>query len=145
MMRPPAPLNTPLNAVAAELVMVNDPEFNVPVPLKVKLLEPLIVVVATIVKLFAITALTEAFTLPELKDSAPVPKALVATPICSVPCVNDVVPLKLLLLVPENTNVPVTVFSVIAAAPLKLPLNVVIAVLLSVKEPLVSVPVPLSV
>ena len=118
----PAPLKLPLKVILLLPPIVEVPEKLNPLP-------------RVVVKLDC--------KVPPFNASAPVPNAFVATPICKVPFVKVVAPEYELLLPPETINVPVLAFSVMLPAPLKLPPKVVMALLVSLKVPLVKVPVPL--
>src|SRR5437667_8863706 len=89
----PVPLAILLPYMTAVLASVNVlPLFNVPAPLNVKLLDPLILTFPPNAYAFANEAVTLDCKLPPFKLSGLVPNALVATPICNEPLVNVVVP-----------------------------------------------------
>ena len=89
------PLIAPKVTVPAEFVTFRVlPEFNVPVPLKVRLFALLIagVALAANVKSLARVVVKDALKVPPFKFNVPVPRAFVATPIRKVPLVKVVLP-----------------------------------------------------
>ena len=136
----------PLNVVRPLPVRDNDPLLRLPVPERVTGLPlPVAMDAAPLtVKLFASVAPPLLVNVPPFSARVPVPNPLVATPTVNVPVVKVTAPLKRLLLAPVMNNVPL-LLCVRLAAPLKLPLNVVVAGLVFVNVPLVNVPAPLKV
>lgn len=138
---PPALLNTPLNDVIAELVIVKVPVFNAPAPLKVKLFEPLMVDEALNVNELVSVVVTDDCRLPPFKFNiapTPDPKAFVGDVIVSCPADNVVEPKNPLLFPPEMVSVPPPDL-LIGAEPLILPLNVTVpAVFVTKSVPLLN-------
>src|SRR5207253_5972314 len=108
-------LRTPDRVVVAVLVPVKvAPLLSVPLPDRVRLLPPSRVALPPTVKAFVSAAVRLDARVPPLSATAPVPRALLATPTVSVPEVSVTAPPKPLLLAPETIRVPPPAFSVSA-------------------------------
>lgn len=141
------PVSDPLNVVMPVFAFVNVlPVLSVPVPAKVMLLVPLMVVLPLSTKslLKLLVKATSDFMLPPFKFNVPVPNGFVLSLLMSkIPLVKVISPERALLLPPKRTVPPLIVK---LPAPLKSPAKLVMPVLVTlIVLSLFKVPVLLKV